>query len=73
MDAQEIVCKRRAEFDHLWEFYGRDEGFRDDKNLLEYAAALENLILNRLDEAGLQRGAYGSGLVGWKERYAKRV
>ena len=56
----EILARLRAEFDFLWEKHKRDDGGPGD-GLAHYAVDLENLILNRLGEAGLRRGQFGEG------------
>lgn len=52
-DAESILYCLRAEFDYLWDKFGRESCTGVD--VAQYAAVLENCVLNRLAEAGLNR------------------
>lgn len=56
---QEVLKRQRAEFDWLWDYYGRERG--EQFNMTAYCAALENMVLNRFAEAGLVRYQFGKG------------
>ncbi len=65
---REILERLRVEFDHLWNYFDRDNGCSDPD---KYYMFLETTILNRLQEAGLERDSCGTGgVASWNLRKA---